>query len=204
MHRIGKYLLTGLITVLPLVATIAVVVWLASLAEGVAGSLVAHLLPEGAYRSGMGVLAGVLVLLLIGIFMELWFVQRLVSWLEDLVFRIPLVRPLYGAFRELLQFISRSRNEQGKKNRVVMVLFDSGIECLGLVTRERFQNLPPGIGSEDRIAVYLPMSYQVGGHTVIVPRSKVRSVDMTMDQAIRFSLTAGMSWKGQRLENNGL
>ena len=39
------------------------------------------------------------------------------------------------------------------------------------------------------------MSYQIGGHTVTVPRSRVRAVDMGLDQAMRFALTAGMSWK---------
>ena len=73
---------------------------------------------------------------------------------------------------------------------------ETGIECMGFITRDDFRDLPPGVGSEDRVAVYLPMSYQIGGHTVMVPRCRVRVVDMALDQAMRFALTAGMSWEG--------
>ncbi len=48
-------------------------------------------------------------------------------------------------------------------------------------------------GGEDGVAVYLPMSYQVGGFTLFMPRSKLQPVDIPVDEALRFALTAGMS-----------
>ena len=64
---------------------------------------------------------------------------------------------------------------------------------VGLVTRSDFSDLPPGIGEEGEIAVYLPMSYQIGGFTVIVPRSAVRKVDISTHRAMGFIVTGGMS-----------
>ncbi|MCF8062271.1 MAG: DUF502 domain-containing protein [Deltaproteobacteria bacterium] len=103
---------------------------------------------------------------------------------------------MYGAFRELLQFVSRPEDARRLGRQVVMVeIGQTGLECMGFITRDDFGELPEGVGSEDRLAVYIPMSYQTGGHTVTVPRSRVRAVDMGLDQAMRFALTAGMSWK---------
>jgi uncharacterized membrane protein len=43
------------------------------------------------------------------------------------------------------------------------------------------------------VGVYLPMSYQIGGYTVFVPRSSVERIEMSVEDAMRFVLTAGMS-----------
>jgi uncharacterized membrane protein len=206
MHRISKSLLTGLVTVLPAVATATVLIWLATSAERIAGYGLRLLLPDGTYVPGMGVAVGLVTVFLVGLFMNLWIVRRIFEWGEGLLFRLPLVRSVYGAFRELLQFVSRPEDARRRGRQVVMVeIGDTGLECMGLITRDDFRDLPEGVGSEDRVAVYLPMSYQIGGHTVTVPRTRVRVLDMGLDQAMRFALTAGMSWErpARGRENRG-
>ena len=80
-----------------------------------------------------------------------------------------------------------------KQNQGGVVLIDiSGIKLVGLVTRESFKELPHGMGEDDDIAVFLPLSYQIGGHTVIVSRSKVKRIDMTVEEGMRFCVTAGV------------
>jgi uncharacterized membrane protein len=64
---------------------------------------------------------------------------------------------------------------------------------LGFVTREDFGTMPVGLGGPDVVAVYLPMSYQIGGYTVLLPRRLVEPVDMSVEDALRFTVTAGMS-----------
>ena len=67
---------------------------------------------------------------------------------------------------------------------------------LGFVTRAEFDDLPAGIGAAGEIAVYLPMSYQVGGYTAIVPRDSARPVEMSREDAMKFILTAGLKTVG--------
>ena len=64
---------------------------------------------------------------------------------------------------------------------------------IGFVTRSDFSSLPAGIGEEGEIAVYLPLSYQIGGYTVIVPRSAVKPVNMSTHRAMGFVVTGGMT-----------
>ena len=59
------------------------------------------------------------------------------------------------------------------------------------MTREDFSEFPD-IG-EEKLAVYFPMSYQLGGFTVIVPKSSARELKMTVEEALRFCVTAGVS-----------
>lgn len=49
------------------------------------------------------------------------------------------------------------------------------------------------LGSDDRVVVYLPMSYQMGGYMAIVPANKIRPIDMSTEEAMPFVLTAGLS-----------
>jgi uncharacterized membrane protein len=64
---------------------------------------------------------------------------------------------------------------------------------VGLVTRQRVDDLPAGFLQGDRVAVYLPMGYMIGGYTVFVPRAWVQPIDMSVEEAMRSSLFAWMS-----------
>jgi uncharacterized membrane protein len=67
------------------------------------------------------------------------------------------------------------------------------LRVMGFVTRSDLAGLPAGISEPGMIAVYMPMSYQIGGYTALVPRASVQAVDMTLEEAMRFILTAGVS-----------
>lgn len=62
----------------------------------------------------------------------------------------------------------------------------SGMEVLGLVTREGIEELP----GEEKVAVYVPFSYMLGGMTYIVSRDKIRNINIPVDQALKLSVTA--------------
>ena len=84
--------------------------------------------------------------------------------------------------------------------KVVMVDFEKlGLKSLGLVTREEFSDLPEGTIDEGEIAVYIPMAYMIGGFTVMVPRSSVKSVDIPVEKAIKLAITGWI-----KAEKNGL
>jgi len=192
MKTIGKIFFTGLATILPLAITIYILYWLGKTSEDLATGLLEWILPRPPRWPGVGIATCVALILLVGILMRAYVVQTIFGWGEALLKRIPLVKTLYGSVRDLMGFFSDS--EEGKKSQVVMVdVGDSEIRLIGLLTRSDFKDLPEGVGTEDTVAVYLPMSYQLGGFTTMVPRSAVKPVDMSMEDAMRFAVTAGMS-----------
>ena len=87
------------------------------------------------------------------------------------------------------------QNDSEALQVVTVTLPGSNLRLMGFVTRDEFSDLPEGIAEPGEVAVYLPMSYQVGGYTVFMPRSQLSPVQMSREQAMRFVLTAGLKSK---------
>ena len=64
---------------------------------------------------------------------------------------------------------------------------------LGIMTRSDLGVQGTEAFGAGRCAVYLPMSYQMGGYTLYLPRSMLTPIDMSVEDALRFAITAGMS-----------
>lgn len=192
MKSISRTFLSGLGATIPIVITLYILYWLGSSAEAVLGGMIRLVLPPGVYRPGMGVGIGLVLIFLVGLFLQAWIFRRIFSWGESLLERVPLVKTLYGSVRDLMNFFSGS--SAGRFNQVVSVaLPGSDLRLMGLVTRDRVDEVAPGLAPADTVAVYFPMSYQIGGYTAFVPRSALTPVDLSINAAMRFAVTAGMS-----------
>jgi uncharacterized membrane protein len=187
--RIDRVFLRGLATILPVTLTLYIVWWLVSGAENVLGSLIRTVLPDAWYWHGMGILMGVLLVFVVGLFMSAWFARSVYGLGERLLERIPIVKSIYGMLRDMLGFFTQQK--QAQFSHVVLVRFGEH-RILGLVTREDLGSLPFGIGGDGKVCVYIPMSYQIGGFTFLVPRTALTPVAMSMEEAMRFAVTAGM------------
>ncbi len=197
MKRLGTLFLQGLIAILPIALTAYLVYWLAASAEAVLGNAMRFVIGDAYYVPGSGVLAGFLITLGIGLLLRIWLFRKVFSLGETLLQRIPGIKSLYGSIRDMVGFFDASKQKEFDKT--VMVALDDGkVRLMGLVTREDFGDLPAGIGDEQTVAVYLPMSYQLGGFTVMVPRARIRPVEMKVDQAMQFVLTAGVSAENKK------
>ena len=196
MKKLVTLFLQGLIAILPIALTVYLVYWLAASAESVLGKAMRFAISDDYYVPGLGVLAGFLMTLGIGVLLRLWLFRRVFSLGETLLQKIPGIKSLYGSIRDVVGFFDASKQKEFDKT-VMVALADENMRLMGLVTREDFRDLPEGIGDEQTVAVYLPMSYQLGGFTVMVPKAKIRPVDMKVDQAMQFVLTAAVSAKNK-------
>ena len=191
MKTIGKIFITGLFTVLPVLVTAYLIVWFFAGAERFIGAQVRWLIPGEYYLYGMGIAVALAVVFLVGLLMHAWLFREIVGRAERVLLEIPLVRSIYAALRDLLGLFARHGDELPMQ--VVSVeLPGSGMRLLGFVTRTDFSDLPEGIGRDGEVAVYLPMSYTIGGYTVFLPRESVTPVDMSREEAMKFVVTAGI------------
>lgn len=194
MKRLGNIMFKGLVAMLPALLTIYILFWLVSSAETVLGGMLKVLLPVGWYISGMGLLTGIVATFLFGLLLNAFIVRRLLDLSEKLVDNIPLIKTLYGSLKDFIGFFANQR--ESKFNQVVTIDLEFGgktMRMIGFVTCSDFSSLPAGIGQEGEVAVYLPLSYQIGGYTVIVPRSSVKPVDISVHRAMGFVVTGGMT-----------
>jgi len=190
---ISKILITGFITLLPVVLTIYLLYWLAVSSEQVMGNALKLVLSDTVYFPGMGMIAGLVVVFIVGLMMNAYMVRQLFALGEQLLYRLPLIKTVYRAFRDFFDFFSLKKEQLGQ----VVAVTVNGMELVGFVTQENPQRLPESFRDRDSVLVYLPMSYMVGGYTVLIPRSDLRPLKMSMEEAMRFVLTAGITGKNE-------
>lgn len=192
MKMFTRTFLTGLITILPVVATFYLLYWLFRAAETVLGGVFKMVLPDVHYIPGLGVVLSVLIVFMTGLMMRTWIASTFFSWFEKLLLIVPVFKTVYSAFRDFFTFLTRSKDE-GLQQVVAVRLGSADMHCIGFITQDKIENLPVAIAGSDTVAVYLPLSYQIGGHMVLVPRSALQPLEMSMEEAMRFTVTAGLS-----------
>ncbi|UTW12870.1 DUF502 domain-containing protein [Marinobacterium rhizophilum] len=188
----GRNVLTGLITTVPIALTLYLVYWLVVSVEVALGALMRLMLPAGLYVPGMGLLVGLLLMFAVGLLMHAYLVQRLFSMAETLLYSMPLVKSIYRAIRDFFNYFS-PENHKEFEQVVLVTIGDTGMRLIGFVTQAQPERLPAGVREDDNVLVYLPLSYMIGGYAVLMPRSAVRPLDMSMEEAMRFTLTAGVT-----------
>jgi uncharacterized membrane protein len=106
--------------------------------------------------------------------------------------QIPLVKTLYSGIKDLLQFLSGA-DSKSRGIPARLKLLDGKINMLVLITQKQPETYL-GEAGRGRVAVYVPMSYQLGGYTLYVNSEDVEELkDMRVEDLVRLSMTAGVS-----------
>jgi uncharacterized membrane protein len=192
MRALWDTFLKGLVAVLPVSLTIYVVYWIGTTAEAMLGSLLRTVLPADLYRPGLGLIVGFVVVLLIGVIVNAYFVSALLRLGESLLKRIPVVKSIFGAFKDFTRFLPAGGEAREHKHRRVVLWRFGEAKLVGFVMEEQTH---PAIAQHtgDAIAVYFPMSYQIGGYTLYLPRSQLELVDLSVEEAMRMTLIGGVT-----------
>jgi uncharacterized membrane protein len=189
MKTVGRLLAKGLFTILPIVLTVYFIYWLGVTTESLLSGLLKVWLPAEIYVPGMGLVGGFVVLIVVGLLVNAYVVRRVITFSESLILRIPVVKTVYSAVRDLTGLM-KVGEKGGELQRVVMVQFGPG-KVIGFVTQENATL--PGLGTdEELVAVYMPMSYQIGGYTPPVRTIRIEPTDLTVEAAMRIVLTGGI------------
>jgi uncharacterized membrane protein len=194
MKFITNLLMKGLATVLPIGLTIYAIWWLISTAESAMHTLLHLFAPNVEYRPGMGILAGVVVLLVVGTLLNAYIVRRALSLWDDLLSRIPVVKTVYSAFRDIMRLLPSGEGQRDLQSVVVYQVGEA--RMLGFVTRDDLPELERQAGGVDLVAVYFPLSYMMGGITLFLPKHALSHVDMPVEAAMRLAITGGMAATG--------
>lgn len=187
MTHLGRILLKGLLAILPIGLTAYFIYWLGVTAEALLSQPIKLVIDEANYWPGMGLVTGFVLLFVVGLAVNAFLVRRVLEFAESLVLRVPVVKTIYSALRDVTRLVNTG-GARRELERVVTVPFGPG-RVIGFVTQENTRAVGAG---PDVVAVYLPMSYQIGGYTVYLPRSQVEPLDMPVEQAMRVVLTGGV------------
>lgn len=194
MKAIMTTFLRGLAVLLPIALTLYLFYFLATASENLVGGLIRVILPESWYWPGFGLFVSVILIFVVGLVVSLPGFRIMVVFADWLFNSIPVVRSVYSTLKDFIGFLSNTdrTKEAGKP---VLVQITESIQLVGMVT----SNDTTVLGEhEDHVLVYLPMSYQIGGFTVLVPKEKLQPLDMNIEEAMSFVVTAGVRKSGSK------
>ena len=189
MKWLRRRLITGFFITVPLVASIAALVWAVRAMEGVTSGLPERLFGISIYIPGLGIGLTMLMVLAVGIAATNMLGRRLLGQVEGVLMHVPVFRTIYGPLKQLTEAFSPD-NEFGFK-RVVLVEQGTQGRVLGFLTKEFV--LERDGASEPLLAVYIPTNHLYLGSVVVCPASRVSFPDLTVEQGIRIFLTGGMA-----------
>lgn len=194
-----RYLITGLLTFVPLWLTWTVFAFIVSVLSHVGApavaatfALISAIFPAAAewlgqewFRSIVAFGGTIIALYLIGFAASRMLGQRLLEGFERLIARIPLVQTIYGGSKKLMTMM---QSKPGGTQRVVLIGFPSPtLKTIGFVTRTYTDS-----SGREMAAVYVPTTPNpTGGYLEVVPVDELIATDWTVDQAMAFILSGG-------------
>lgn len=186
----GKIFVQGLFALAPLVITVGLLGWLYDRIESFLKPLIVWALGSDFYFPGLGLLIALSIIFLFGLFVNYWLSKKIYDFFENLIKKIPLIKTLYNSLQDLFDFF---RKKDDKDTQVVEVEIGE-FRLIGLVTQ---QQLDAPYGSQEEVAVYFPMSYQIGGYTLFLKKEKLKPINLSIEEAMNYILTAGALKKNE-------
>ncbi|MDI6733273.1 MAG: DUF502 domain-containing protein [Planctomycetota bacterium] len=180
MKRLVGYFLKGLLFVVPLVITIYVLYLI-------------FIKIDGLFRipiPGVGFVLIFIVITLVGFLTSVFITRHLVKMVDTLFNRLPFVKLLYSAVKDLMNAFVGDK-KMFDKPVLVTISPDSNIRIIGFITRGNLESF----GLKENVAVYVPQAYNFAGNLIIVPREQITPINKDGSEVMAFIVSAGVSGK---------
>jgi uncharacterized membrane protein len=187
MSWLRRSFITGFFVTVPLIISVAALVWIFQVVDGVTEPVSERVL--GRSVPGLGVLLTAVIILLVGALATNVLGKRVLQRTEYYLLQVPVFKTIYAPVKQLVAAFSPD-NDAGFK-KVVLVHDPRRGMILGFLTKEF--TLDSGGGPESVMAVYVPTNHLYLGDVLVYPREQVIYPDVTVEEGIRIFLTGGMA-----------
>ena len=189
-----RYLIAGLLVWVPLGITIYVITFLVTTLDQTLLLVPPALRPEalvGFHIPGLGVVLSFLILLVTGMIAANFFGLRLIQLWESLLGRIPVVKSIYSSVKQVSDTVLSDQGTAFRK--ALLVEFPRpGCWTIAFLTGAPADSVVDHLPG-DHVSVYVPTTPNpTGGYFVMVPRSAVRELDMSVDEALKYIISMGV------------
>lgn len=184
MKKLVRLFLQGLLLITPVGITVFIIYKIGAIMDSLAsGILILFNIP---HYPGMGIILSIVVITLIGILSKSWLSKKLFNYIDLLFTNVPLVKVIYTTIRDTISTFTEGK--KGFSKLALVHIPNSEIKLLGFITNEQLDRF----GLEEYISVYLMQSMQWAGNLILVPKSMVTVLDMSVEDAIKFIASAGL------------
>ncbi|HET9340644.1 MAG TPA: DUF502 domain-containing protein [Casimicrobiaceae bacterium] len=189
-----RILIAGLLVWAPLGITIWVLHFLVTTLDQTLGLLPDAWQPDrllGFHVPGIGVLLSFLILLVTGAIAANFLGARLILFWEAVLGRIPVVKSIYSSVKQVSDTLLSDKGNAFRK--ALLVEFPrEGSWTIGFLTGTPDRTVAPFLPG-DHVSVYVPTTPNpTGGYFIMLPRSRVRELDMTVDEALKYIISMGV------------
>lgn len=183
--------LRGLLLLVPVIITVACIVWLSRTLETQLQPVATFLLPPEWYVPGLAVVLFLASALLLGLLTRNVLLRKFIELTERGLAKMPVIGSVYPVVRQLTDLLSGAdKNQTGS---VVLVSFPgAAAQVMGIVTQPGETAQLPWLPPETDL-VYIPMSYGIGGFTLLLPRAQLQPIDMKAAEALQMIMMGGMT-----------
>ena len=191
-----KYLITGVLVWLPIAVTIWAMTYIISAADRLISLLPESWQPQhfwGFNIPGLGIVAATVVLFVTGVFAANVLGRRILGAWDSLLGRIPVVKSIYSSVKKVSESLL-SDSSRSFKTPVLVPFPQPGIWTIAFVSGHIPDKLKGSLPQDDDyISVYVPTTPNpTGGYYIMVKKSNVRELDMSVDQALKYVISLGM------------
>ncbi|MDM0106467.1 DUF502 domain-containing protein [Variovorax sp. J22R24] len=194
MLALRKWLLSGLLVIVPLVITLGVLNWIIGTLDQTL-----WLLPEDWQQyltehkvRGLGVLLTLAILLSVGAIASNFVGKRLLGWGDAVVRRIPVVRSIYSSVKQVSDTLF-SENGNAFRTAVLVQWPREGVWTIAFVTGTPGHEVLTHLGGGDYLGVYVPTTPNpTGGYFVMLKRSDCIELKMSVDDALKYIVSMGV------------
>lgn len=183
MKKLLNYFLKGLLIFVPAALTVFAVIWVFTQLDGIFGKIFKVEIP------GLGLVITITIITVVGFLGSNFLGRKFFSLVEKLFTKLPLVKLLYSAIRDMIEAFAGNKKSFDKP--VLVELVPGGPKVMGFITRGNLESL----GLADHVSVYVPQSYNFAGSVLIFPADKVKPLDVESAEAMAFIVSGGVSGK---------
>jgi uncharacterized membrane protein len=189
-----SYILAGLVVWLPIVVTFVVLRFIIDILDTTIALLPNAYQPEqllGVRMPGLGVLLSLILLIVTGIIATNILGQRLFGWGESLLVRIPLVRSIYQAAKQVIQAIFATNSQAFRK--VMLIEYPrKGMWSLAFLTGTTNAEILSHSG-EEMLSLFVPTTPNpTSGFLLLVPKREAVELTMSVEEALKFIISLGV------------
>ncbi|HAC56902.1 DUF502 domain-containing protein [Parvibaculum sp.] len=203
MTRLRNYFLTGLVVAAPIGLTIWIVRWFIDLVDTWFTPLIPQQYQPDNYLPfdipGLGLLIAFVLLTLLGALTANFFGRTVLNFGERLVARMPVVRSIYGALKQIFETVI-SQSAASFREVGLIEYPRKGLFCIVFITTQTKGEIVDKTGHE-LISVFLPTTPNpTSGFLLFVPKQDVQVLDMTIEEGAKLIISAGLVEPPRRVQ----
>lgn len=190
LKTLFNYLVRGALVILPIAAALFFIYWAVSKVDSalnLSNVIWVDQTGKPVYIPGLGILTVIVILIVVGIIVTNFVTEPIKKWFGRWFKRLPVFNVIYTSFKDLTEaFVG---DDKKFSEPVVVEINESGLKQIGFLTQKDLSK----IGYSGDVAVYFPLSYSFAGQLCIVNSNKVKALNMSASEAMKFIVSGGVS-----------